>query len=877
MNSLCMGRMDNSPDKTQPTGDTLQLDSLGLDELTLAELSRLRAAMGFISESDATPRVIDGRYKVLRSLGSGGMGVVYLAEDMQLDVQVALKVVRESYLRRVPTAALKLRREAQWMAPLRLHPHVVSVLEFGSDGTTTYLTMEYVAGTDLRRWSEAKPRTRRQILEVYLGAARGLQAAHDKGLAHRDFKPDNVLIGPGDVAKVTDFGIADLADEAFDTAADTQPNAGPRNKASAVRGTMAYIPKEQLDGERADARSDQFSFCIALWETLTGELPYKWTGGQSHSDALRHPPKRANQVPWWLRRALRKGMSEHRRDRHRDMATLIRIIERGLEWPRKFSRISVAAVALLVAGGIGVALSRHRDEPAIVSPTCEAFATTIGTHWGPEQRTVLAGRGEALGVDMSWTIGKLDELATSWSETAVDACVDERDPAVEDPTRRCLDEWLVSLDRTVELLAHRGDQQTLVRAPDLLATIIPPNGDFCAGTPAHRPRDPELADLVEEARAAAVLGDRTLANVRSEAAIERAKGMSSGHPYSAELAHAHAARSDVLRFSGDLEGAAQQSGLAEVHAIGVNDLDTLLHVYVMWAKALAYPSNPAAQAGERQLSLAQPLLYASSTPENALIRGELLEARALSDQKLGDLDKAAAGYAAASNFFGERNNPILAARARSLRGNLEHARGRFVDAEADLRWAIEVYESEGVPADYPRLLDAVHNLATVLYDHGGEVEDDEFAIRLNNESLQLFERVIAHASAPLRLSALGAACQVAADTEQLDRLRVLAPQAVAALDAGEAVENHDVVEAQVALAMLIGLQDAEAEARVKSLLARTELPLELRWGLVRSWIAYLEDEGRCKEAQLALDEVSGLDQLEDFRTWINERPNWACP
>src|SRR5690606_11824222 len=131
------------------------------------------------------------------------------------------------------------------------------------------LTMEFVEGSDLRHWIEEARPTRTQILHAYLGAARGLQAAHDIGLVHRDFKPDNVLIDGQGTAKVADFGVAAVMPEEIADTEDGEPTH------TAVCGTIIYMAPEQMAGERPDGRSDQFSFCVALCESLTGVAPYQ--------------------------------------------------------------------------------------------------------------------------------------------------------------------------------------------------------------------------------------------------------------------------------------------------------------------------------------------------------------------------------------------------------------------------------------------------------------------------------------------------------------------------------------------------------------------------------------------------------------------------
>ena len=209
-----------------------------------------------LGEVEATASVVPGatygRFVVIGVLGSGGMGVVLSAYDPKLDRNVALKLLRpEVWSAASGGARERLQREAQAMARLS-HPNVVTVYEAGQVGDREFLAMELVDGETLRAWQRAEPRAWRDALAIYIAAGRGLAAAHAAGLVHRDFKPDNVLIGRDGRPRVGDFGLVSVGAE-------------PRT----VRGTPAYMAPEQWSAaEDIDARADQFSFCVALWEAI---------------------------------------------------------------------------------------------------------------------------------------------------------------------------------------------------------------------------------------------------------------------------------------------------------------------------------------------------------------------------------------------------------------------------------------------------------------------------------------------------------------------------------------------------------------------------------------------------------------------------------
>ncbi|MCU1279710.1 MAG: Serine/threonine kinase, partial [bacterium] len=220
-----------------------------------------------------------GRYRVLEVLGAGGMGVVYGAFDPELQRKVALKLVRAEFAELDAELRARLVREAQAMARIR-HPNVITVFDVGTFDDRLFVAMEIIDGSTMTSWQAARTRSVDEILRVFAAAGAGLAAAHDVGLVHRDFKPDNILIGVDGSVSVMDFGLARpivaLPSEVEDT---SSPDAmltveGELTHAGAVVGTPAYMAPEQMRGEPPDGRADQFSFCVALFEALYGVRPF---------------------------------------------------------------------------------------------------------------------------------------------------------------------------------------------------------------------------------------------------------------------------------------------------------------------------------------------------------------------------------------------------------------------------------------------------------------------------------------------------------------------------------------------------------------------------------------------------------------------------
>jgi serine/threonine protein kinase len=303
-----------------------------------------------------------GRYLVLSALGAGGMGVVFAAYDPQLDRKVALKLLRAGITYNTKDARTRLRREAQAIAQLS-HPNVVGVYDVGNtDEGDLYIAMEFVEGDTLTSWLKKYPRTWREIVDVFLQAARGLLAAHSVGLLHRDFKPDNVLVGGDGRVRVTDFGLARSLITPEEAA--RSPNGGRRpashpgpsalnvelTATGTVLGTPRYMAPEQLKGPDIDARADQFSFCVALYEALYGvhPLPGSTSVAMLEKNEKAQPPPETAKVPPLIVRAIMTGLERERSKRFPSMGALISALVPPQQ--RTPARYAVALGALLAAG-----------------------------------------------------------------------------------------------------------------------------------------------------------------------------------------------------------------------------------------------------------------------------------------------------------------------------------------------------------------------------------------------------------------------------------------------------------------------------------------------------------------------------------------------
>jgi serine/threonine-protein kinase len=338
-------------------------EDTGSDEArTLSEMTTL---LGRCAVDDWTaplsPGERVGRFIVESTIGQGATGVIYRAVDPALGRSIALKVLKQSESQ----AEARLLREAQAMAQLA-HPNVVAVYDVIDLDGRWLVSMELVEGLPLSEWLAAPERTWREAMDAFLAAGQGLVAAHDKGIIHRDFKPANVLMGRDGRARVTDFGLARTSSAGSSFSGRTLTTIG------AVLGTPAYMSPEQLTGAPVDPRTDQFSFCVALYRALYRRHPYG--DGPSRIDRMKRnevlPAHKDSKVPSGVWNVLARGLRFGVEERHPTMRHLLAALE---ETARRSSRPRLVYIAVGACGVIAVAgswaLSSHaRNEPTTAAP-----------------------------------------------------------------------------------------------------------------------------------------------------------------------------------------------------------------------------------------------------------------------------------------------------------------------------------------------------------------------------------------------------------------------------------------------------------------------------------------------------------------------------
>jgi tetratricopeptide (TPR) repeat protein/predicted Ser/Thr protein kinase len=373
-------------------------------------------------DAELSPGTSVGRYVVLRRLGAGAMGVVYAAHDPGLIRKVALKIIRGDAFR--PAAQERLEREAQAMARLA-HPNVVTVFDVDRFAGRLFIAMELVEGPTLAAWLRQAPRTWREILATLLPAGEGLAAAHAAGLVHRDFKPENVLVGDDGRIRVGDFGLACASPGGDETAGGSPLSASESGLPGSLAGTPFFMAPEQLHGE-ADARADQFSFCVALYAALVGAHPYEGvpleTLASPAARAAVPAPPRGDALPRWLWRVLVRGLSLDPRERFPSMVELLRALGRD---PRRQLVRGVLVALPLAAVVLGSALTTRSTDPT--PPVCTGGEEQWDGVWDADRSQAVSRAFTATGkpyapAAFALVRRNLDAQAQSWAHAYRDAC-----------------------------------------------------------------------------------------------------------------------------------------------------------------------------------------------------------------------------------------------------------------------------------------------------------------------------------------------------------------------------------------------------------------------------------------------------------------------
>lgn len=582
------------PPPTLPAGSAVtQPGSSGLPSFsgsaqTLGEPASVDAASDPHDDPATIPSPGDriGGFVVERVLGAGAMGVVLLAQDPDLHRKVAIKLLIP-HASSTEGAQRRLLREAQSVAALS-HPNVVALHQVGMHRGRVYVVMEHVDGGTLRQWLAAASRTWPEIVEKYRQAAAGLAAAHAAGFVHRDFKPDNALIGTDGRVRVSDFGLVGASGE-MSTTGDEHPISDVRlTQTGAVLGTPAYMAPEQYGGAAVDAAADQFALCVSLYEALHGRRPFSGNTPAALLLSVQSGevlPAHRREVPSRIQRAIERGLASDPGQRHPSVAALAEAL--GPATPRR-SPIALAVgvgIAVAAVGGISAAALSLRSEPDAASAGaepatgCREPEPEVPNAWTPQAKARLEPLVRTAGIaDPTPLLEGLDAEIRHYAEALAASehrvCQAETEVSGEQHELRlhCLDELRFDFEAAVDVVA--STERPIVARDGFghISDLLDParcEPEPAPGTPApdHTTRDAKARRLVIRARTLEVSGDVEAAEGR----VEEARALAEESGDDRALADAFHELARIRNWGGDSRGAEEAARRAVALARGLVD------------------------------------------------------------------------------------------------------------------------------------------------------------------------------------------------------------------------------------------------------------------------------------------------------------------
>ncbi|MCR9159144.1 MAG: tetratricopeptide repeat protein [Nannocystaceae bacterium] len=670
-----------------------------------AALETLAGSGGEQEASDGPlgPGASVGRYVVLSALGTGAMGVVFAAYDPQLDRKVALKLLKPRGRGR-DRARARLHREAQTLAKLN-HRNVVTVHDVGVHDGRVFVAMEFIAGRTLRAWSDQVDGVRpwKEVVSVFVSAGRGLAAAHAKGLIHRDFKPDNVMVGDDGSVRVMDFGLArgsareDGARPDLEAtlerleASSSDPREASLTKTGDLMGTPVYMAPEQFSRDSTH-RSDQFGFCVSMFEALHGVRPFEedsWRALISKSTRAQ-PPDR--DVPWWLQAVLDRGLQPDPDARFESMDALLAAIALGERHAGR-RRLAWGAAGVLTVGLIAAAVPHWRRARA--DAACRDAGASIGAVWNEGARSTLAQTAARSGLPyaptmLAYTTEVFDARRDAWAEAKAQACRTARVQGEWDaPTLARVDECLDDRAIEMEALLHelgRGDVMALQHAADAATKLGRPRACLAAASaPSARAPNrsrPELREVRAGVLQAAIqlnAGHVEDALVTAQEAVARAEAIGDEGLLAAAQAEAGWALDQLGRF----DEAGQRLSDAYFGAIRAGDTDTAIEAATDASYTFGHELRRASE-GMLWSRLAEAALDQQRAPEDDVRRAKLFDYRGIILAQRREYADAAALHHRAIEIESERLGETHPAVASSL-GHLATvvaAQGRLDEALA---------------------------------------------------------------------------------------------------------------------------------------------------------------------------------------------------
>ncbi len=746
-------------DLEQLTRTTAPEASVGVEGAT-ATMDPARAAAE--GRRAPLPRgTVLGRYVLLKPMGAGGMGVVYEAYDPELDRRIALKLlaVDLSKASSRKRAQDRLLREAQALAQLS-HPNVIAVHDVGTIAGDVFIALELVAGGTLGEWLTATPRTEAEILAAFLAAGDGLAAAHRQGIIHRDFKPGNVIVGDDGRVRVIDFGLAravDEADESHDEgdehdeplealAADGEHTPRedwlhtPLTRVGAVMGTPKYMSPEQHLGRSADARSDQFSFCVALYEAISKVAPFT---GSTRSELSARVTRGEIATPAtgrmrsWLRKVLVRGMAPDPADRFVDMDALLAELRRD----RTLWRRRLAAAALMSAiGGVAVVgwmRTAGSDE------LCKGGRQRVAQVWTAEQREAVRAAFAVTGSKRTSDVmtrldGIMNQFIADWSDGYTQACVatrvrGEQSESLMDRRMGCLErrrdqmtalvgvflsaESAEHVDKAVEASTRLASVERCADVDVLLAATPPPED------PVVRARSEELYRDVDRAEALELAGRYSEGVEVAAAARQQAETLD----YAPLDAAALVRESSLLEKAGKYPESSEAARKAALAAGTAKDYLLLARAWGLLIWNLGYRQAQTVEA----LALLHPAQVAVQ------LAGSDPETEGFIHERIGAVYLQTSEYARAEENFVKavsllesafgKTDVKLATSVNNL-GLALMRQNRFREATAQFERALKLWE-QALGVGHPSTAPPINNLGRVAAELGDHARASDYFMR----------------------------------------------------------------------------------------------------------------------------------------------------
>ena len=702
------------------------------------------------------------RFVIVEPLGAGGMGVVYAAYDPKLDRKIALKLVRQ---RRTGEEALQARliREAQLAAKLS-HPNVVAIYDAGRFDNGAYVAMEYVRGQTLTRWLEHKDRHWRDIVAVFMSAGRGLAAAHDAGLVHRDFKPDNVLVDNSGRVRVVDFGLARPVSE-IETGVPLLPGAVPAEQYATIThtgvmvGTPRYMAPEVLQQAPATAASDQFSFFVSLYESVCGQRAFAGARIPELLQSIHRGPElptRSSGIPQRIVRALQTGLAIEPSERFSSMhAALAALAPRTRRW-RLAAGFALAAVAMASVAWV-IAPSRQVDKNV-----CIRAAHGVEAVWNSQVERQLAARFSEV-----WPTGATEIYASvqrtlaryvdRWRVLARESCEatlleGRQSERLFDAKSSCLQRRLWDLTNLRDNLVTADDKvvrKAVDTVTDLipirscdddkaLAQILPPPEE-----PVTRARIDALRRQLSEARSNQQVGDYDKALAVATPLMESAIVVSYA-PLVAEIA----ALLGELRYQvGDYPAAVTQLEEALTRSAEAKDDVLFATVSIGTLRVANVQGRP-----ERELRVLQKRaqLAVARAGRSTRLQADFDTVMSEIDYRRGDY-RGAMRWASAARTLLTQFYAVDADRASLLKpisalARFTHAAGDTLGAQYHYERLIEIARAS-LGASHPEVALALNGLGAVRRDRGdanGALELHQQALAIQRAALRDDHPDIAH-------------------------------------------------------------------------------------------------------------------------------------